>query len=204
MPPRLAQPYRAPRCLYKLRANSEHRVDFLLSLSLTLRIFIENPVRVYLPRIFEARRQSHESALGRLQIALPHRSCANDERNPIEVGRNRETDETDEIGSSVEGRTRSVRVKLLTSREIQSRPLPVRPIRFSSLCDRSWKEFRVFDAAKSIGKVNYCLSVCASKSCLPAREESSFSLCLCASERARNEIETLRRLSRINHLQICG
>ena len=35
LPPRLAQPYRAPRCLYKLRANSEHRVDFLLSLSLS-------------------------------------------------------------------------------------------------------------------------------------------------------------------------
>ena len=151
----------APRCLYKLRANSNHRVDFLLfhththTLSLpSLRIFIEKTRPSLFTRDLRRARQSYESAVGRLQIAaVPRRSpsCANDLRRAAAAKKSdrgtKEPRETDENRrnrfSSVEGRTRSELSSLRRGKFSQHQPPVTRYFRLLVI-------MRSVDAVKSI------------------------------------------------------
>lgn len=145
------QPYRAPRCLYKLRAGTPNRVDFLsTNFHRTSSSLFTRDCR----STTEARRRWNVVA-GRLQIAFRRRGLFLNQlpllqRQRIPSG----TKERRSRCSFIEGRkNRVVRVKLLTSQEIQtklSNPLRRR-------CAIVHEGIYSVDTVKSI--LNYCLSV---------------------------------------------
>lgn len=113
------QPYRAPRCLYKLRAGTPNRVDFLsTNFHRTSSSLFTRDCR----STTEARRRWNVVA-GHLQIAFRRRGLFLNQlpllqRQRIPSG----TKERRNRCSFIEGRkNRVVRVKLLTSEEIQTK-----------------------------------------------------------------------------------